>query len=216
MATIYPYRTIKEHTDSLASYLPGGDMFCAKWIDGTNLRGLLQGIAPSVKETYDLLNLISIELDPHKTLQLLPEWEDALGIPDDCFISVSDLTIEQRRTQVLAKLYGVGVSTAEDFEAIGALFGFNIKVVPGVTGAGFPFVFPIQFVNAKTARFTILVLIEENVTDGTFPYTFPIQFGNLMLGRMRCFFEKLASVNTIVQFIFVQGGTHWEQLNSEN
>src|SRR6187200_2901675 len=56
-------------------------------------------------------DLLEIESDPRKTVELLPDWERAWGLPDPCWPVVQ--TIEERQQQLVFKItYKGGQSRA--------------------------------------------------------------------------------------------------------
>ncbi|GAB6854159.1 YmfQ family protein [Asaia astilbis] len=63
---------------------------------------------------------------PATTLELLPEWEASLGLPDPC--SGPDPDIDQRRAQVVARLSDSGGSAVSYFKDFAAALGYEIAV----------------------------------------------------------------------------------------
>ena len=67
-----------------------------------------------------------VEMDPRRALQLLPDWERFLGLPDGCPSVYQDLA--SRRSDAHLRLVPIlGVSPA-DIEAMGAAAGYHIDV----------------------------------------------------------------------------------------
>jgi len=66
------------------------------------------------------------ELDPRRTVELLEEWERVTGLPDDC--SISAMTIEERRGQVVQKLISRGGQNAAFFINVISGLGFNSSI----------------------------------------------------------------------------------------
>jgi len=66
------------------------------------------------------------EMDPRTATELLPDWEQLLGLPDDCSGELGDLN--QRRVQAGQKLAAVGGMTASFYEQKAASLGFNAVV----------------------------------------------------------------------------------------
>ena len=62
--------TTEQHTDALAVNLPAGRLWRAKWSPGSNLRGLLVGMASTMKQidhhTIDQLNQEQAHLYGHR------------------------------------------------------------------------------------------------------------------------------------------------------
>jgi uncharacterized protein YmfQ (DUF2313 family) len=118
--------TLDEHADILADYLPNGYVFASKKINGTNLRKFLRGCAYLFKNAEGTLNEISGQYDIQTTVDYIEEWEAHVGIPDDCFDT--DVSIEERRKQVLFKMASFNVQTEQDFIDMAANFGVTITI----------------------------------------------------------------------------------------
>lgn len=191
-------RDIEQYTNSLARYLPGGDLFASRYADGSTLRRLLRGFAEELFRTNGLIKEYCEQIIPDETVKFIGEWESALGIPDDCFSGTG--TMDERRLHVLVKLASLGVQTQQDFIDLASLFGVEITIMNGSLHGTFPLVFPILFFNSsKDARFTIIVTFTL-IEGERFTYTFPLLFGNSELAILECLFNKLKPVNTAVIF----------------
>ena len=185
---LFERRDIEQYTDSLADYLPGGLLFAARSVDNSNFRKLLKGMAGELFRSNGLLKEYSEQVIPDQTVKFIEEWEQALGIPDDCFKVTG--TIANRRKQVLTKLAALGVQTIADFEALAATFGVTAEVLAGSESG-------ITFASNKVARFTIVI----NLTlPERFPYTFPFTFGDDITVLLECLFSKLKPANCQVLF----------------
>lgn len=71
-------------------------------------------------------NLID-EWDPRTALELLAEWENALGLPDDCLDAVP-VTIAERRLAVVQKLASRGGQSRAFYVELAALAGFAVTI----------------------------------------------------------------------------------------
>ena len=148
---LFERRDIEEYTNSLADYLPGGCLFASRGVDSSNFRKLLRGMAGELFRSNGLLKEYSEQIIPDQTVKFIEEWEQALGIPDDCFKVTG--TIANRRKQVLTKLAALGVQTIADFVDVAAVFGVTAQVFAG-SGSG------ITFASNKVARFTIVINLD--------------------------------------------------------
>lgn len=190
--------TKTQQAQTIANYLPGGKIFGAKNVSGTNIRKLLVGFANELLQVDALISKFRVDIVPDTTEHFIDEWESALGIPDDCFNGKGSDT--SRRLAIVLKLAALGIQTNSDFVALAAKFGVAITVESGSVHGCFPFQFPIKFYpSAKAARFTIVVRPIETIGD-TFTYTFPINFGSEELGIIACLFDKLKPANVEVVF----------------
>lgn len=66
------------------------------------------------------------EFDPGTSIELLPDWEQLLGLPDDC--SPDDATLEVRQQQARQKLAAIGGLSKEYYETLAASLGFEAIV----------------------------------------------------------------------------------------
>lgn len=195
---IFKRRTVEDYTDSLAAYLPGGELFASRSIRDSNFRKLLRGVAGELFRANGLLREYSPGIIPDETTKFIEEWESALGIPDSCFSGVGD--INSRRLAVLTKLASIGVQTAQDFVELGATFGVTVQVRSGAENGVFPLVFPvILFDSAKDARFTLIITFVVTAIN-RFPFTFPFIFGDTGIGILECLFTHLKPANCDIIF----------------
>ena len=188
--SLFDTHTSREHAASIAAYLPGGIMFEAARIDGTNTSDLLVGFAGELKRVEtELINYVE-QYGIEKTTLLLTEWEKSLGIPDDCFDGTGD--VATRRRDILTKLASLGVQTADDFVELALIFGITVTVEGGLDSS-------VVFADDRTARFTIVVTFE--VTEANeFPFDYPIVFGDDSIAILECLFDKLKPENCAIIF----------------
>jgi len=185
---------LNEIVRSLAAYLPGGELFEAGGIPGTNLNDLLRGLSGELQRSENSLALYNEEFIPDRTDVFIPEWESALGIPDDCFLETDSLTNDERRQQILVKLVSLGVQTIDDFRSLAILLGFpEVQIITGIN-AGLT---PLEF-----ARFTLVVNVPEEDLM-TFPLDFPIPFGNEKFRILSCLFEKLIPATCQISYLVI-------------
>lgn len=70
--------------------------------------------------------LLEIESDPRQTLELLPDWERAWGLPDPCF--GAPLTIAARQQMLVMWMTLMGGQSREFFSYAASLIGYTIAV----------------------------------------------------------------------------------------
>ena len=91
------------------------------------LTRLLSGLSPEFARIHGrALDLIR-ESDPRTTVEMLAEWERALGLPDNCSNSLAP-TLQGRRDDVLVKLVSVGGQSRAYFIAVAARLGYTISI----------------------------------------------------------------------------------------
>jgi uncharacterized protein YmfQ (DUF2313 family) len=72
-------------------------------------------------------DLLERESDPRETVELLPDWERAWGLPDPCFPDA--ITIEERQDMLVLKMTLKGAQSRAFFEQIQAWVGVEIHIV---------------------------------------------------------------------------------------
>jgi len=144
----------ENQADYLARYLPDGEAWKSKWIEGSNLRNLLIGLGKEFSNIEQRNSWLRRELNIYSTEDLIEYWEKDYGIPDNIF-SITGKTIKERQTNLIIKEMMNGADKAPDWEYIAKQFGFDVKVYPGTDKTRFTYTFPIIF--ADYPKYTIIV-----------------------------------------------------------
>jgi uncharacterized protein YmfQ (DUF2313 family) len=119
----------------LTALLPRGDGLSRE--PTSNLYKLLQALADELGRFDDRMEQLKREWDPSLTLEMLPDWERVLGLPDPCI--TEDQTVDQRRDAVVAKLTLLGGQSRAFFISLAASLGYTITITefdPFVSGGG--------------------------------------------------------------------------------
>jgi uncharacterized protein YmfQ (DUF2313 family) len=80
------------------------------------------------------------ESDPRYTVELLPDWERAWGLPDECFPSVT--TIGERQNMLVMKMTWMGGQSRAYFQRVMQWLGYQITIkefapfMAGISRAG--------------------------------------------------------------------------------
>jgi uncharacterized protein YmfQ (DUF2313 family) len=90
------------------------------------LTALLDGIAKSYATADARAANLLIDAFPIATVELLPEWEQTLGLPDPCLGLAP--TVQQRQTQVIARMVGGGGQSIGYLTAVASQLGFPVSI----------------------------------------------------------------------------------------
>jgi uncharacterized protein YmfQ (DUF2313 family) len=71
-------------------------------------------------------DLLEIESDPRRTIELLPDWERNWGLPDPCF--PEQLTIEARQRFLVQRMTMIGGQSRQFFIDVSSQLGYNITI----------------------------------------------------------------------------------------
>jgi uncharacterized protein YmfQ (DUF2313 family) len=189
-------RSIEDHAQALADYLPNGRLFEGKNIGDSNFRQLLRGIAGELFTAQGYIKTLNDEFLPDLTVLFIEEWERALGIPDDCFSGTG--TLNERRRDILVKLSALGVQTEDDFVELALVFGKVVTVTPLSEELFPPYDVPFNPSSLPDARF-IVVVQGDNLVSGVPPYDVPF---DLVVGEtvLECLLNKVGIANGNIIF----------------
>jgi len=71
-------------------------------------------------------DLLERESDPRHTIELLPDWERAWGLPDPCFPSAT--TIGERQRMLVMFMTWLGGQSRDYFKKVAAYVGYTIEI----------------------------------------------------------------------------------------
>lgn len=190
--------------------LPTGFAWLAFHTPAKNFYKIVSGLCKSLDTAWaEFYRVVSDELNPYRTKNLMPEWEKALGLPDKCIGPMTDL--EDRRDMVLLRLMRKRYTTAPTWvELARDVFGLEIKLTPGwyvQKPCLYPFEYPRRYdLYPKLGRFRIYIDV-LNVDFNGYPYDgtkegnkYPIPYGSGDEGfkRFKCFIERIRPSNVAV------------------
>lgn len=115
---------VEKYVEFLYSLMPRGLAFSRD--PNSFTFKMIEGIAEELYRIEIRGNNILDEADPRTTNELLPDWERALGLPDDC--TGEGPTLQARRNEVLAKLTGIGGINKQFYIDLAASLGFPITI----------------------------------------------------------------------------------------
>lgn len=119
-----PSFSVADFRTALLALLPRGRIWSR---DPDGMPWLLSNIwaATFQRSAARAANLIT-DAFPATATELLPEWEDTLGLPDPCAGEAP--TIEQRRAQVVARLTDSGGASIPYFVAFVKTLGYDVTI----------------------------------------------------------------------------------------
>lgn len=196
MAQLFKSHTLKEHTQSLADFMPNGISHASKNQEGTVHRKLLRGLAAELKRVEDTLREWMSQMDPFTTTDFIRNFEREVGIPDKCFTGLED--IETRRKHVVVKVLALGTSTEQDFIDLAHFLGVDITIshIPEVQSF-LPVDIPYNFV-LGTPQSRYILIIRGALIQGKFPpFKVPFTPGSGVNSKIPCLFDTLKPANTV-------------------
>lgn len=118
-------RTTEHYRDQMLALRPRG----YAWMQALNsvwakmFMALAEEFRRIEERAYDLL---TDEADPRNTTELLPEWEQAYGLPDEC--SPAGSTVSERQAALVARIVATGGQSISYFTEVAEALGFTITI----------------------------------------------------------------------------------------
>ena len=122
---IWVERAAPEYAAAIAGELPTGQA----WSRDPD-KGLMKWVAGCADIWGDIsaraADFLVVESDPRATIELLPDWERAFGLPDPCVKRT--LTIPERHLALVNKLTTQGGQSVAYFEGVADALGYAISI----------------------------------------------------------------------------------------
>lgn len=116
--------TALEYRSQALAHLPPGPAFTRE--PGSQLAQVYLALAAELVRIEGRMQDALEEADPRTTVELLPEWEDAYGIPGDCDAGAT--TPALRRSQLVAKVSSSGGQSRAYLQQVAASIGWPIEI----------------------------------------------------------------------------------------
>jgi uncharacterized protein YmfQ (DUF2313 family) len=110
---------------ALKALLPPGRLW-KKDLDSV-LSKLFLAIGDEFARIDERVHELLDEHDPRTTLELLEEWEDMLGLPDECLEETPE-TINERRAAIVSKYTAQGGQSADYYVQLAAALGYTVTI----------------------------------------------------------------------------------------
>lgn len=179
----------EETANQIADACPNGRAWAKKRVPDSNTYNLIRCLASSFNRVQQQIDVLAKEFNINLSVDLLPEWEASVSLPDECIKTFNSL--EEQRNTIIARLSKTPIVTKAEFEALGQeLSGETVVVTDGWTydtANNYPnkysrFKMYVQFINSSTG----------------FPYSFPYPFGSFRFDIVECIFKKIKPANVVM------------------
>lgn len=115
---------IDQYVQLFKTLLPKGKAWNKE--SGSTLDKFLFGLAEELVRSDNQIAKLLSETDPRTSTELLPEWESAVGLPDECQ-EISE-SIGERRNDVFRKFSTAGGQSPQYFIDLAATFGYTVTI----------------------------------------------------------------------------------------
>lgn len=186
----------------LAEHMPEGRAFGKKCEDGSVMSELIKGIASDFMIVQEEIFELASQFDINLSVDLLPDWETSVGIPDDCIFQFT--TLEKRRDRVIQRLRKIPLVTLDELQLFVDSFfpSDNIILKPG--SEAFTFEYDLEFTFLGDVNEKFIIIAEIPITGDGFEYTFEFEFsGGPDTSLLACLLRKVLPANVLLITEFV-------------
>lgn len=124
---IYPQYSYdsQAYANQILSLFPSGPA----WDDARagNIGDLCLAMADELSRVDYRAQQLAVDWLPSQAIELLPDWERALALPDNCFPDQFQ-TLEQRQLAAVEKFTRLGLQTPAYYVSLAEQLGYNIEV----------------------------------------------------------------------------------------
>ena len=202
--------TAQDYLWQFQRLLPRGRVWQRGW--GTLQAEALLTLMPTWVRLHIRADDLLTDAFPCSTVELLPEWEATLGLPDPC-VQPPLTTIQQRTGAVCAKFVARGGASYEYFIHLAASLGFQIEIETykpfrtGSSAAGDPLC-------SEAWAFAWRVVIDGNVGTITYFRTGASSAGEPLAAwgaqALQCAIEATAPANTTIIWAYAIDSSIWD------
>jgi len=201
--SIFNAQSLDEATNTLGAHLPQGKAWSVG-VEGSIVRDLISACARTFQISQESIEQLSLEYDISKTVDLIDEWEESVGIPDACLYSVT--SIEDRRKQVIQRLRKQPIVKIQEMQAfVDDLFpNYNITLYTGKEFFSYEYDNEYTYIGDINERFVIVATVPF---DNEFEYEYEHTYsGAPDVDKLRCVLEKVIPTNVVLHIEFISSG----------
>lgn len=180
----------------LADHMPSGIAWGAKLVEDSNLHSQMHGTSKPFNMIQGRIDDLRREFNINQTVELLPEWEASVGLPDECFGPVSG--IQERRDLVKERFSKTPVvKLAEQQAFIDRIFpNLEITLIPGNEFFSLEYSLEMFFLGNVNEKFIIVALIPPQ--EPFFEFDLELNFtGGVDQTKLLCVLERISPLNVL-------------------
>lgn len=192
-----PNYSAADYLRVLQAHLPRGRVWPR---DGDAQQAAVLGtLTPCFARLNARANNLLVDAFPASTYELLPEWEETLGLPDPCAGEAP--STQQRVAQVVARLTATGGQSISYFTAVAKALGYTITVKQ-FAPSQFGMAFGDPFGGDDWAFAWMISAPSFSISNLTFGGAFGAPFSSWGNNVLQCELSRIAPAHTILMFAY--------------
>jgi uncharacterized protein YmfQ (DUF2313 family) len=187
-------------TELLAKHLYDGRAWDKKNDIDSIIYKLTRSLSAGYEQIREQVEIYASEMYVPQALELLPEWEESVGLPDECMGEAT--TLDERRNAVIERLRKIPIVTLQEMQDYidGLIEGIEIELIPGTDLFAFERTFEAPFLGAVNEKFILVVnvITSQNAFESDFEHG----FGGIDTDKIECALNKIIPANVLLLFNF--------------
>lgn len=203
LKTIFNAQSLEDAALTLSQHMPTGRAW-AVGVEDSNINRLITSLAKNFQTVEELIEELAREFDINQTFDLIEEWEESVGLPDNCLVTTGP--IEERRSQVLQRLRKEPVVSIGQMQALvdEAFPGGNIVLYTGTDYFNYEYTYEHSYIGNINERF---ILVAEVPFTNEYEYDYEFNYtSDQDTDKLRCIIEPILSANVVFHIEFVSTG----------
>lgn len=116
--------TSEDYAAAMRQLLPPGPAW--QYEEAATIAAIMLALADSYVALHDRSCDLLTEIIPDTAVEMLPDWERAAGLPDDC--TGENNTLEARRAALVSRLRAIGGQSPQYYIDLAATLGYTIQI----------------------------------------------------------------------------------------
>ncbi len=194
--SIFDPQSLDDAFLTLRQHIPQG----RAWGSGDNspvMQSLVRAMARPFQIAQEYIKKLADEYEIPQTTDLIEEWEESVGIPDQCLFSED--TLGNRRMQVLNRISKQPIQSLSDMQTfVDNNFGENMVVLRSGSEyfGSYEYNYEINYRGDFNDRF---VIVAEVPLSAGFEYDYEYTYqGGVDEERLRCIIEQFLPANQVL------------------
>lgn len=197
MSDLFKTPTLDGTAQQMADSIPQGRAWGSKNIEESNTRKLIISLSAAHNRVQQQIELLAGEFDILQTVELLPDWEESVGLlGDECLGNPG--TLEQRREAVIQRFKKdpiVSLSEFQDF--LDRLFPeLGLTIIPGREYYPLEASLEMSLLGDVNERFILVVTVPTSGKSLEYDLEMDIE-GGPDTAQLECILRKITPANVL-------------------
>lgn len=186
-------------TEFLNRHLYDGRIWDRKNEPDSNIYKNNKALSAGFEKIREQVENYAFEMYIPQSTELLPEWEESVGLPDEC-LGISG-SLEERRNAVIQRLSKIAIVTLQELqEYVSEIFPqVIIRLSPGQDHLSYPLSYPFSYWGGGNFRKFVLVVEYIKPLGAGYPAAYPFPYSRgVDEQKIECVLNKIIPADVVL------------------